>query len=217
MQRKRVHEQCLNIFQEPARVIIAGNSNSGKTFICRELIYKYTSYFNLILVCGVSKFEIDESRLTCNIKISEEILNPFDYANSELINKGILFILDDCFTEAVNTPCVSNVFTKGRHANISTIFITQNLFYSGKHSRNISLNSTHFILTQNRDLGQIERLGTQVFGKTNGAHLSELYKKQMKKKKYSYLLIDLSAQCEEEIRIRTNIINEPPFETVLQW
>ena len=74
--------------QEPARVIIAGNSNSGKTFICRELIYKYTSCFNLILVCGVSRFEIDKSRLTCNIKISEEILNPFDYANNELIDKG---------------------------------------------------------------------------------------------------------------------------------
>ena len=86
------------------------NSNSGKTFICRKLIYKYTSCFNLILVCGVSRFEIDKSRLTCNIKISEEILNPFDYANNELIDKGILFILNDCFTEAVNTPCVSNVF-----------------------------------------------------------------------------------------------------------
>ena len=113
--------------------------------------YKYSFKFNLILICGVTNFDLDYAKIKCAIKVSEEIINPFDYANSEIINKGILFVLDDCFTEAVNTSCVSNVFTKGRHCKISTIFITQNLFYSGKHS-NISLNVSHFILTHNRDI-----------------------------------------------------------------
>ena len=102
MEKKRFTEENLDLFLEPARIIIAGNSNSGKSYITKQIIYKYSSKFNLIIICGVTNFDIDYAKIKCAIKVSEEIINPFDYANSEIINKGIIFVLDDCFTEAVN-------------------------------------------------------------------------------------------------------------------
>ena len=62
------------------------------------------------------------------LHISSEIVNPFDYT----YDGNTLYILDDCFLEAIKSKFVVNAFTKGRHENFSTIFITQNLFFSGK-------------------------------------------------------------------------------------
>ena len=83
------------------------------------------------------------------LHISSEILNPFDYT----YDGNTLYILDDCFLEANESKYVANAFTKGRHENISTIFITQNLFFSGKFARSIALNCSHYILMRTRDLG----------------------------------------------------------------
>ena len=39
MEKKRFTEENLDLFLEPARIIIAGNSNSGKSFITKQIIY----------------------------------------------------------------------------------------------------------------------------------------------------------------------------------
>ena len=88
-----------------------------------------------------------------------------------------LFILGDCFLEAIESKFVVNAFTKGRHENISTIFITQNLFFSGKFARSIALICSHYILVRNRDLGQIEVLGRQLYGKSKASNFVDVYKK----------------------------------------
>ena len=95
-----------------------------------------------------------QSNAEINVKlsVSNEILNPFDYEHLG----NILFILDDCFVEAVENKNVVDSFTKGRHKSISNIFITQNMFFTGKHARNISLNCSHYILMRNRDMGQMK-------------------------------------------------------------
>ena len=42
-------------------------------------------------------------------------------------------------------------------------------FFSGKFARSIALNCSHYILMCNRDLGQIEVLGRQLFGKNKAS------------------------------------------------
>ena len=45
---------------------------------------------------------------------------------------------------------ILNIFTRGsHHRNLSIIYIVQNLFYQGKDSRSISLNSHYLILFKN--------------------------------------------------------------------
>ena len=145
--------------------------------------------------------------------VSREILNPFEYTGQG----NLLFILDDCFLEAVADVNVVNAFTKGRHEKISTIFITQNLFFNGKYSRNIALNCSHFILMRNRDLGQVETLGRQIFGKGKTGEFIKIYKKALSVNDYGYLLIDLGAKTPELLQLRTNIIGETPYQIVYQW
>ena len=206
-------ENVLDIFNVPARIIIAGYSNSGKSEMCKKIIELYHKKFEHILYCGVESHSLqDNQEINHKLTVSTDILNPFDYSCFE----NILFILDDCFLEAVENKNVVDAFTKGRHKQISTIFITQNLFFSGKHSRNIGLNCSHYILMRNRDLSQIETLGRQIYGKGNAKEFLNIYKKALSKNTYGYLLIDLGPNTPESLQLRTNIIGETPYQIIYQ-
>ena len=209
-------ENQLNLFLNPARIIIAGYSNSGKTVLCTKLIQKNINQFENILYCGVENHPLEhDPTVNPKLHVSSQILNPFDYISTSP-TKGVLLILDDCFIEAVQTQYVVDAFTKGRHKNISVIFITQNLFAPGKFARSISLNCSHYILMRNRDLGQIETLGRQIFGSSNSKKFIEIYKKSLSYNTYGYLLIDLSPQTPEILQLRTNIVGETSHQIVFE-
>ena len=53
-------------------------------------------------------------------------------------NKGNLIVLDDLMDEASKSLKVTQLFTSGRHDNLSMIYPTQNLFH--KNQRALSLN-----------------------------------------------------------------------------
>ena len=207
-------ENSIDIFKVPSRIIIAGYSNSGKSELCKKLIENNHTKFEHILYCGTDSHPLQNNEdINHKFTVSPNILNPFDY-----IHMGsLLFILDDCFLEAVEDKNVVDSFTKGRHKSISTVFITQNLFFSGKHSRNISLNCSHYILMRNRDMGQIETLGRQLYGKSKGGEFLQIYKRAMSVNKYGYLLIDLGPNTSEELQLRTNILGETPYQIIYQW
>lgn len=209
-------ENQVDIFNHPARIIIAGSSNSGKSEMTTKLIRKYCDKFDSILICGISNHILEnDSNISRKLTVSEEILNPFE--NVDEYSKGLLYVLDDCFLEATQNKNVVDAFTKGRHKNISTIFITQNLFFPGKHARNISLNCSHYILFRNRDRVQIETLGRQLYGKGKASEFSEIYKKAISINSYGYLLVDLAVSTPEALQLRTNIVGESPCEIVFQW
>ena len=214
METQSFPESVINMFHDPARIIIAGYSNSGKSELCTRLMEIYHDNFQRILYCGAETHPLQDNEIiSSKLLVSSEIVNPFEYAHGG----NILFILDDCFLEAVENQNVVDVFTKGRHKNISTIFITQNLFFTGKHSRNISLNCSHYILMRTRDMGQVETLGRQLYGKGRGKDFLNIYKKALSVNTYGYLLIDLSPKTPEELQLRTNITGETPYQLVYQW
>ena len=91
------------------------------------------------------------------------------------------------------------------------------MFFKGKHSRNISLNCSHYLLLRNRDMGQIEILGRQLYGKGKGTDFLNIYKKALSVNTYGYLLVYLGANTPESLQLRTNITGETPYEIVYQW
>ena len=65
--------------------------------------------------------------------------------------------------EASNRSDVKHLFTRGRHEDVSVIFLVQNLYHKAKHSREISLNTDYLVVFKNpRDLTPIVNIGRQM-------------------------------------------------------
>ena len=193
-------------------MIIAGCSNSGKSYLSKKLIEKYHREFRHIVICGVEKHEIQSLYPEGFVTVTREIIDPVQYQVEE--NEPILFVIDDSFDEAINSKIVLNSFTKGRHSNVSVILISQNIFGQGKHARSIALNASHIILTRNRDVCQVQTLFRQVFGKNKVSDATEVYKRAVLTRKYGYILLDVSAETPQSLQLRTNIVGEEPCEVV---
>ena len=68
----------------------------------------------------------------------------------------------ECVTSLSNTK---NLFVKGvHHLHLSVLYINQNFYCKGKHSRTINLNTHIYVLMKNpRDVSQIQCLARQAF------------------------------------------------------
>ena len=64
-------------------------------------------------------------------------------------NKRNICIIDDLMQSVSGNQLVENLITDGRHLNLSVVFVIQNLLYTGKKSRTISLNSTYIVVFKN--------------------------------------------------------------------
>ena len=115
----------------------------------------------------------------------------------------VLLIIDDLMDET-NDDVVS-LFTKSsHHRNVSVMFLAQNLFPKNKFARTMSLNAHYMILFKNpRDATQFTNLAGQVYPKTSQFAV-EAYK-DATREPYSYLLVDLRQEQDEDLRLRTNI------------
>ena len=211
-----IPRENIDIFNEPARVIITGFSNAGKSTICVNLIKKYQNKFeNVIIANSPNSYEFE------NIEEIRHKIHIINYIPSIIeINENYgsghkIIILDDNFYESLNNKNLLTYFIHGRHSQLSVILVTHNIFYSkGKYTREITLNATHIILMKLRDLNQISILATQIFGKSN--KVLETYKHIQSKYKFGHLLIDLSINSSKQTELRSHIVpsNESNFETV---
>lgn len=117
--------------------------------------------------------------------------------------EAVLLIVDDLMHETNET--VANLFTKGsHHRNISVLFLVQNLFHKNKHARTISLNSHYMVLFKNpRDASQFANLARQMY--PNKSQFAVDAYKDATREPYSYLVVDLRPEQDEDLRLRTNI------------
>lgn len=208
-------EEDVNIFRDPARIIVAGFSNSGKTHLVTKLIKKYSASFSKIFICGVNYHPLQEdAMLKFKLIVSKNIVDPL--LEIKPTDKALL-ILDDVYLKAMQSQTVVDAFIKGRHSKLSVVMITQNLFMKGPYARDISLNATHFILLQMRDLGQVECLARQIYGKKHAPDVLDIYKQAVVNRAYGYLLLDLAIKTPRELQFRSNIAGEPPCEVVYTY
>ena len=115
----------------------------------------------------------------------------------------ILLIVDDLMQETNET--IANLFTKGsHHRNVSVLFLVQNLFPKNKFARTISLNAHYMVLFKNpRDASQFATLARQMYPKQS-QYAVEAYK-DATREPYSYLVVDIRPEQDEDLRLRTNI------------
>jgi hypothetical protein len=117
-----------------------------------------------------------------------------------------LIVLDDLMAQCSNDQRVSYLFRRGsHHRGISVLYLTQNIFPSGKLSRTISLNSHYMLIFRNpRESLGITTLAKQMFPKHTD-YLLEAFR-DATSKPCGYWLIDCHQLTPESISLRTNIL-----------
>ena len=133
-------------FISPATIVLSGTTSSGKsTWIERFLrCNMFDKKPERIFYCyGVyqKKFE-----LMPYIEFIHGLPDSFVRFHGKHHN---LIIIDDLQDEVANSKLVEQLFTReSHHRNLSVVYINQNLFYQGKHSRTIALNTLYCAISQ---------------------------------------------------------------------
>ena len=137
-----------------------GARRTGKTHFTKTLLRKaaefITPQIDLVFWFAPSRqndlfdelesYEIGKS-LTFVKDLPSEDLIDFVHAKGGVGRK--LLIFDDLMEEASRRKDVKNLFTRGRHEDMSVIFLAQNTFHQTRHFRKISLNTDYFIIFKN--------------------------------------------------------------------
>ena len=201
-------------FKSPATICVSGVSGSGKTTLVYKILKQKDTLFESpvhnILYCYAIKQPIFEEilRTIPNVEFHEGMPNEDKIISFGDLDNHNLIILDDMMESIVKSVDAQNLASKySHHRNISTLYISQNLFLQGKCSKSISLNTHYFIIMCNpRDIKQITTLASQT---GLGMTLIESYRDCVLNKKYGYQLISLHprdlALNSDSPRIRSKI------------
>ena len=127
-------------------------------------------------------------------------------------NVNNLIILDDMMDNATQDKRVSQLFTRGRHDNLSVIYLTQNLFH--KNQTEISLNSDYMVIFKNpRDKTQFTNLAKQFMPRKYKFLLWAF--EDATKLPRSYLLLDMRPETDDKLRVRARIFNGVSYAQVV--
>ena len=212
-----VSEKSLDIFHQPARIIIAGQSNSGKSYITTQLIRENFHKFDRIVISGADKstFDLPEDILR-KILFYDDLVNPFE----EILFEGckLFYIIEDMYLEALNDKNIALAFTRGRHKGVNILITTQVLFpRNAKYARDIGLNTSHYFLTKIRDLSQVEVLARQIFGRAKSKNFLKAYQTALSNFSHGHILIDTQCSTPPELQVRSNLFKiQYPFEIVYE-
>ena len=187
-------------FISPATIVLSGTTSSGKsTWIQKFLQHNmFDVKPDKIYYCyGVYQKKFEQIPHVEFVYGLPESFEQFCGSQHNLI------IIDDLQDEVAHSKAVEQLFTRdSHHRNVSVVYINQNLFYQGKHSRTIALNTHYTILFRNpRANSQLRVLRTQ----TGLKHLDEAYNDVMKQDQFGYLVIDLSPFSKSEYKLKTRI------------
>ena len=195
--------------------IVSGPSKIGKSTWLKKVIINYKDMFDAeidhIYYCySVYNNKLfDEIKNNCgNITFIEgipEIENVKEWTKNE---RKVMIICDDLGLACMESPTIERLVTVFcNNADLTLYILLQNIYSKGKYARQISLNINYYVIFKNmRDAQQIKLFSQQLMGysKKRGNPVYESYT-DATSKKYGYILIDLTNECEEKYRLRSNI------------
>lgn len=213
------------IFKTPAKILISGPSMCGKSQFIARLIEHKETVFNVSFYRIIYAYPIDSTtrsrvsyldnlkRMCPTIEIIEGVSALTEALSSE--DRGAtLLILDDLILKLVDSSDFFNHITvHSHHANITTIWTSQNIFMQGRHSKSVSRNTCWRVYFDDRaDRMALSTLSRQFFGagENKGNFLSSCMKwvnLHINEKKDRYLVIDSSPKSSmpDDLLIRTSI------------
>jgi hypothetical protein len=211
--------QCIDFdvfrLQTPFRAIFSGVSQSGKSTYLYNLLSKrnekFDKQFTKIIICYAKYQKMYQ-------ELKEQDPNLFDLREGLVIDldndpdinkKPILYVIDDLFTEFLESELALDLFTRSsHHQNVSVILITQKLFPQEKYATVVAENSTYLFLFFNpRGVRCIRTLASQMLEAGQTDFLIGIYKDATDRASYDALFIDCSTTCPEQLRYKSNFLS----------
>ena len=210
----------------PGNMQIVGPSLSGKTTWLYRLVRDAPVYFRRadgspcffkkIVYCYGSPWQpIFEDFQALGVIFHPNLPDDLETLFPPEARPGML-ILDDLMQEAVQSPQVTQLLTRGtHHLELFAITLMQNLYPGGREQATQNRNYHYTVLFRNpADTRYVKALGNRWMGDSQA--FWELYKKATAQP-YGYLLIDNHPRSDEAIRFRTHLlVDESSPITVLQ-
>ena len=181
-------------------LIVSGPTQSGKTTLVHEILANHTHLFKnaiqkIYWICH--EIPIDRKNFT----YIEGVPDSFDF-----VERNSIVVLDDLMTESMNSPAVTNLFTRtAHHKNCFVIYITQNFFSQSKDCIIRRRNCQYLVLFKNpADCTFIRSIGQKMFP-CNPQFLTNAYSDAVKRP-HGYLFLDMRQETNDLLRVRTNIL-----------
>ncbi len=196
-------------FQCPTTIQVVAKSGSGKSHFVRECILqeKFEPWPNEILYF----YSIYQDEFKILEEKGVKFIKDFDKSVLENIQPNTLIIFDDMYVQVLSSSEVLDIaIKKSHHLNITCIILCQTLFFQGRHSRSIALNTHYLVVFGNpRDKLSFSILARQVMPQ-NTKFLMNIFD-DATSKPYGYLICDFSTKTSKYMRYITNIFEQPTY------
>ena len=207
---------CLK-FKHPARILICGPSNSGKTTLVRNILEQSENFFEYPLTRVVWYYATPQpgydSLKQMGVELKEGLPESIeiDFPRAAPDNQTQIIVLDDFMKQAAKDDHVLQLFTKwSHHKNLTAILITQNLYHQGRHSVDITRNvSVGGFIIELRNIQVIQRFLQSSYSKEQVREIMRWIRTNTYGKPYSNFFIDFDMKTSDQCRLRLNIIPTP--------
>ena len=202
-------------FQHPATIMIVGPTQSGKSNFVEKLLQstliKYPSRKAKRIHLFYTQWQPLYDRLrdthgNC-ISFTQGLPDVDENLESIDVNVNNLWVLDDLMDEAIQSPVISQLFTRGRHRNLSVVLLLQNMFPKGKFNTNISRNALYKVLFRSPgDRKQIDIMAEQTFAKDRGNFMRAYIRET--EKPFGYIILDNHPRTTNENQVVANVFGD---------
>ena len=191
-------------FNAPTSISLVGPSACGKTSWAIRLLNNADKLFKQP-VDRVLYFYSEYQPLYDQLPNHVELIKGLPSVDSLRLNPELhtLAIVDDQMVECEKSNVITLLATKVcHHSNVSLVYLTQNLF--SRNSRTARVNMHYIVLFSNpADKRQISTLSSQMYPGKAGVLLEAFT--DATKDSYGYLLVDMTQNCPDHLRLRTNV------------
>ena len=198
-------------FRNGTNTIIYGMTSSGKTTFMFEVLKRklITNFPDKIFFF----YRIHQKVFT---DWNQEVSNPrIDFVEGlqlDMVKKyggNCIVIIDDLALENQRRTAELFLF-ESHHLNISTFFMTQNLYLRDDCFRTMSLNAAYFVLFANiRSLRQIKTLACQIFSGRDIDRVMAAYKKA-RDIPFGHIVLNLVLNFPKELVVCSNFFDDSP-------
>ena len=147
--------------KHPFRAIIIGRSGSGKTILTMNLLLKYLKYDCIYIICSTVHLQpkydliVDCANLFPSKFKLFTSMNAFQLTKVNKQKKNLVLIDDIQELDDKNMRKVNELYVKGRHHNISVIWLGQNYYKCPIRARGSANMFVFFKVNSSRELGRI--------------------------------------------------------------